>query len=87
MCKITSSSADNKDVDRLLKELQGIANDLELLRKMPFQAEDVRRIPETVTVTEEDVRMHKETEPVELSERDSFRRRRVIVFTVAWLTC
>ena len=51
-----------RDIDRLLKELQGIANDLELLRKTPFRAEDVSRTPETIT--EEDVRTCKETEPL-----------------------
>ena len=38
-----------RDVDRLLKELQRIANDLELLQTTPFQAEGVPKIPECIT--------------------------------------
>ena len=54
-----------RDVDRLLKELQRIANDVELLRTPPFRAEGVPRIPDSVT--EEDVRQCKVTEPVKMT--------------------
>ena len=49
-----------RDVDRLLTELQRIANGVGLLRTTPFRAEGVPRVPDNIT--EEDVRKRKETE-------------------------
>ena len=60
-----------RDVDRLLKELQRIANDVELLRTPPFRAEGVPRIPDSVT--EGDVRKCKEIEPLK-STPNAYRR-------------
>ena len=37
-----------RDVDKLLKELQGLTNELQLLRTAPFRANEFPRIPESV---------------------------------------
>ena len=50
------------DVDKLLKELQGLTNGLQLLRTAPFRAEDFPSIPKRIT--DGYVGKRKETEPL-----------------------
>jgi len=44
-----------RDVDKLLKELQGITKELELSQTAPFQAEDISSAPERVTYEKEEL--------------------------------
>ena len=61
-----------RDVDKLLKELQGLTNELQLLRTAPFRANEFPRIPESVADGYVGKRM--ETEPLK-STPNMYQRR------------